>query len=75
MNINMLVFISELILQYIYSIVILSYDLIFREFQMKIKDETKMFCLRVMVGVIILYDHVKPTGAFMKNSGIDVSHL
>lgn len=26
-----------------------------------------------MVGVIILYDHVHPVGAFAKNSGIDVS--
>lgn len=35
-------------------------------------EETKWFCLRVMVGVIILYDHVHPVGAFAKNSGIDV---
>jgi len=33
-----------------------------------------MFCLRVMVGVIILYDHVHPVGAFAKTSPIDVSH-
>ena len=32
-----------------------------------------MFCLRVMVGVIILYDHVHPIGAFVKSSNIDVS--
>jgi len=32
-----------------------------------------MFCLRVMVGVIILYDHVHPIGAFAKTSPIDVS--
>ena len=32
-----------------------------------------MFCLRVMVGVIILYDHVHPVGAFAKSSPIDVS--
>jgi len=32
-----------------------------------------MFCLRVMVGVIILYDHVHPIGAFAKSSPIDVS--
>jgi len=32
-----------------------------------------MFCLRVMVGVIILYDHVHPVGAFAKTSPIDVS--
>ncbi|KAL4235629.1 Protein fam49b [Mactra antiquata] len=34
--------------------------------------ETKLFCLRVMVGVIILYDHVHPVGAFAKSSGIDI---
>lgn len=32
-----------------------------------------MFCVRVMVGVIILYDHVHPVGAFARSSGIDVS--
>ncbi len=32
-----------------------------------------MFCLRVMVGVIILYDHVHPIGAFNKASTVDVS--
>lgn len=31
-----------------------------------------MFCMRVMVGVIILYDHVHPVGAFSKASKIDV---
>ena len=36
-------------------------------------EETVMFCLRVMVGVIILYDHVHPIGAFAKSSPIDVS--
>lgn len=35
-------------------------------------EETKLFCLRVMVGVIILYDHVHPVGAFAKTSGIDI---
>ncbi|KAK6179168.1 hypothetical protein SNE40_011588 [Patella caerulea] len=34
--------------------------------------ETKLFCLRVMVGVIILYDHVHPIGAFAKSCGIDM---
>ncbi|XP_060584510.1 CYFIP-related Rac1 interactor B-like [Ruditapes philippinarum] len=34
--------------------------------------DTKLFCLRVMVGVIILNDHVHPVGAFAKNSGIDI---
>lgn len=34
-----------------------------------------MFCMRVMVGVIILYDHVHPVGAFCKTSKIDVRIL
>lgn len=38
-------------------------------------EETVSFCLRVMVGVIILYDHVHPVGAFAKTSKIDVSRL
>uniref|UniRef100_A0A8C9T2D8 CYFIP related Rac1 interactor B n=1 Tax=Scleropages formosus TaxID=113540 RepID=A0A8C9T2D8_SCLFO len=37
-------------------------------------EETASFCLRVMVGVIILYDYVHPVGAFAKGSKIDVSH-
>ncbi|KAK3588422.1 hypothetical protein CHS0354_019032 [Potamilus streckersoni] len=36
------------------------------------KEETKWFCLRVMVGVIILYDHVHFVGAFAKSSSIDM---
>ncbi|XP_077991184.1 CYFIP-related Rac1 interactor B-like [Glandiceps talaboti] len=35
-------------------------------------DDTILFCLRVMVGVIILYDHVHPLGAFDKKSSIDI---
>ena len=31
------------------------------------------FCVRVMVGLIILYDHVHKDGAFGKGSRIDVS--
>lgn len=42
-----------------------------KRFQMG--EDTVHFCLRVMVGVIILYDHVHPTGAFCKGSRIDVS--
>uniref|UniRef100_A0A8C4WWL2 CYRIA/CYRIB Rac1 binding domain-containing protein n=1 Tax=Eptatretus burgeri TaxID=7764 RepID=A0A8C4WWL2_EPTBU len=34
--------------------------------------ETESFCLRVMVGVIILYDHVHPVGAFARTSKIDM---
>ncbi|XP_077580302.1 CYFIP-related Rac1 interactor B-like [Stigmatopora nigra] len=35
-------------------------------------EETLSLCLRVMVGVIILYDHVHPAGAFVKTSNIDM---
>ncbi|XP_061111919.1 CYFIP-related Rac1 interactor B-like [Conger conger] len=35
-------------------------------------EETASFCLRVMVGVIILYDYVSPAGAFVKSSKIDM---
>ncbi|XP_067934588.1 CYFIP-related Rac1 interactor B-like [Watersipora subatra] len=34
--------------------------------------ETVMFILRVMVGVLILYDHVHPDGAFVKNHRIEM---
>ena len=33
---------------------------------------TVTYCLRVMVSVITLYDHVNPLGAFHKNSPINV---
>jgi CYRIA/CYRIB Rac1 binding domain len=46
----------------------------FSKYRSKITiEETVMFCLRVMVGVIILYDHVHPVGAFAKSSPIAVS--
>ncbi|XP_071965378.1 CYFIP-related Rac1 interactor B-like [Antedon mediterranea] len=35
-------------------------------------DETLLFCLRVMVGSIILFDHVHPVGAFDRRSPIDI---
>uniref|UniRef100_A0A3B3SNA8 Family with sequence similarity 49 member A n=2 Tax=Paramormyrops kingsleyae TaxID=1676925 RepID=A0A3B3SNA8_9TELE len=35
-------------------------------------EDTLLFCMRVMVGVIILYDHVHPDGAFVKASKIDM---
>ncbi|XP_033874368.1 CYFIP-related Rac1 interactor A isoform X1 [Acipenser ruthenus] len=35
-------------------------------------EDTQLFCMRVMVGVIILYDHVHPAGAFTKASKIDM---
>lgn len=34
--------------------------------------DTGLFCLQVMVGVIILYDHIHPMGAFAKKSSIDM---
>nr|CAB3244497.1 protein FAM49B-like [Phallusia mammillata] len=34
--------------------------------------DTVSFCVRVMVGVIILYDHVHKEGAFAKGSRIDI---
>ncbi|XP_071807453.1 CYFIP-related Rac1 interactor B-like [Asterias amurensis] len=35
-------------------------------------EDTSVFCQRIMVGLIILYDHVHPVGAFDKKSSIDV---
>jgi len=38
-----------------------------------IDDETKLFVIRVMVGLVVLYDHVnEPNGAFNKGSHISV---
>lgn len=37
------------------------------------KEDTILFVLRVMVGLIILYDHVHPVGAFSRSAHIDVS--
>ena len=34
--------------------------------------QTPIFCLRVMVGMIILYDHIHPQGAFVKGGPIQV---
>lgn len=36
------------------------------------KKETELFVVRVLVATIILYDHVHPAGAFIKNSSIDI---
>ncbi|KAG8243692.1 CYFIP-related Rac1 interactor B [Homalodisca vitripennis] len=36
------------------------------------REETQLFVLRVMVGLVILYDHVHPHGAFVKASNVDV---
>ncbi|KAF0304085.1 Protein FAM49B [Amphibalanus amphitrite] len=35
-------------------------------------EETHLFILRVMVGLIILYDHVHPAGAFVKATNLDI---
>lgn len=54
----------------------LSYLLCYREYRSRFTNtETLLFCMRVMVGVIILYDHVHPVGAFAKTSKIDVSDI
>lgn len=37
------------------------------------RDDTFMLLLRVMTGVIILYDHIDPYGVFRKTSKLDVS--
>ena len=39
------------------------------------REETQLFVLRVMVGLVILYDHVHPNGAFVKAANVDVSLL
>jgi hypothetical protein len=36
------------------------------------REETQSFVLRVMVGLVILYDHVHPVGAFVKCADVDV---
>uniref|UniRef100_A0A914UQ45 CYRIA/CYRIB Rac1 binding domain-containing protein n=1 Tax=Plectus sambesii TaxID=2011161 RepID=A0A914UQ45_9BILA len=40
--------------------------------RMSKEQDTRLFCLRVMVGAIILYDHVHPTGAFARGSAVDI---
>ena len=38
-----------------------------QELRQRIKQkETERFILRVMVALVILYDHIHPTGAFAK---------
>ena len=34
------------------------------------QQETQQFILRVMVALVILYDHIHPTGAFAKGNSI-----
>lgn len=38
----------------------------------KLSDYIRLFTIRVMVGAIILYDHVDSAGAFCKDSPIDM---
>lgn len=54
-------------------LVVASYILLdfYRTVQFR-KQETHLFMLRVLVGLIILYDHVHPNGAFVKTSNIDI---
>ncbi|XP_064382249.1 CYFIP-related Rac1 interactor B-like [Halichondria panicea] len=35
-------------------------------------EETTLFCMRVMVGATILFDHIHPVGAFAKKASIDM---
>ncbi|GAM27733.1 hypothetical protein SAMD00019534_109090 [Acytostelium subglobosum LB1] len=35
-------------------------------------NEINMFCLRAMVGSVILYDHIHPQGAFVKKSPVNI---
>ena len=43
------------------------------EYRNRFTDEaTVSFCLRVMVGVIVLYDYIHPGGAFAKTSKVDM---
>jgi len=43
------------------------------ELRQRIKfEETEALLLRVMTATVILYDHVHPSGAFVKGSGVDV---
>lgn len=49
------------------------FDFYFRKLLSQIeREETHLLVLRVMVGLVILYDHVHPVGAFVRGSHIDV---
>lgn len=41
----------------------------------RVSDEIVILCLRVMVALIVVYDHIHPVGAFEKKSPFDVSTL
>lgn len=38
----------------------------------RLSEQSRLFTIRVMVGAIILYDHVDNAGAFCKDSPIDI---
>lgn len=40
-----------------------------------LSDDTKMFLLRLMVGSIVLFDHIDVQGAFAKESPIDLKSM
>ncbi|CAJ0955641.1 unnamed protein product, partial [Mesorhabditis belari] len=42
------------------------------EAAMRLGDTARLFCVRVMVGCLILYDHVDEQGAFVRDSPINV---
>lgn len=41
----------------------------------RLSDRNCSFTMRVMVGAIILYDHIDSTGAFCKESPIDIRSI
>lgn len=41
----------------------------------RLSDQNCSFTMRVMVGAIILYDHIDNTGAFCKESPIDIRSI
>lgn len=38
----------------------------------RITESTRHFCVRVMVGCLILYDHIDENGAFVRESPINL---
>ena len=61
---------------YTVNIIIIMIYIIYSEYKSRFRnEETISFTLRVMVGIIILYDHLHPIGAFAKKAAIDVRIL
>jgi len=46
-----------------------------KQFNERLTPEGKMFFLRVMIGSLILFDHIDPDGAFSRNSSIDIKSI